>query len=221
MASPCRFCLEHTQTNENPLIQPCNCKGSVINIHLVCLVKWRKFTENPLAKYKCQLCNVNFNFPTRWLRQHNLLPNSLTWYILQKAWAFIILVQLLHIHGVNQLSQQPSEIIVLQYYFEDYNTLHSIQLFQYLLLITTSVYLGFYGYLLAHVTEKLIYLRYAFVKQFKMVLVFIILTASYIGTYTILFPFSYIYILFLPHVITLHDEILTDMNTDCEIIKYM
>ena len=221
MAIPCRFCLENTHTNENPLIQPCNCKGSVINVHLVCIVKWRKYTGNPVAKYKCQLCNVNFNFPTRWLRQNNLLPNSLTWYILQKPWVFIILLQLIHIHGVNQLSQQPSEIIVLQYYFEDYNTLHSIQLFQFLLLITTSVYLGFYGYLLSHVTEKLIYLRYAFVKQFKIPLVFIILLASYVGTYSVLFPFSYIYLVFLPYIITLHSEILLDMNTECEIIKYM
>jgi len=221
MAIPCRFCLENTQTIENPLIQPCNCKGSVINVHLVCIVKWRKYTENPLAKHKCQLCNVNFNFPTRWLRQRNLLSNSVIWYILQKAWFILILLQLIHIHGVNQLSQEPSEIIVLQYYFEDYNTIHSRQLFQSLLLITSSVYLGFYVYIFSNVTEKVIYLHYAFFKQLKIPLVFIILLASYAGTYTILFPFSYIYVLFLPYIIAIHGEILTDMNTDCEIIKYM
>ena len=217
--SPCRFCLDCKQTKENPFLQPCNCKGSVKNVHLLCLAKWRSLTVNPEARIKCQICISVFKFPTRWLRQDNLLATSVLWYILQKSYIFIFIAQVLHLHMVNQLSEAPSDTVILRYYLEDYNTYLSKTSFQVLLVTTSSLYVGYYLYLLSHVTEKVIYLQYAYVKQQKLLLTFGILLLSFIGTYTYLFPFAYTFIWFLPYVITMHNGVLHDMNNDCEILR--
>lgn len=210
MASPCRFCLERTQTKENPFIQPCNCKGSVKNVHLLCIAKWRNITENPEAKYKCQLCNVTFNFPTRWLRQP-IVYNSPIWYILQKQYFFIIIAQSLHIQLVN--------ILLDNTYLEEYNTTISKRIFQGLLVGTSAIYLSYYVNLVSHISEKTIYWYYACVKNKKMPLLLAILGLSFIGTFLHLVPFSYVYIVFLPHIIHCHIQIVDEMNNDCEILK--
>jgi hypothetical protein len=61
---PCRICLSDESTPEDPLLAPCQCKGSVQNIHLGCLRHWvrgrlgledgdRAFVYNDLS---CELC---------------------------------------------------------------------------------------------------------------------------------------------------------------------
>lgn len=201
---PCRFCLEKTHTKANPLIQPCECKGSVENVHLICLVTWRQMTENPIAKYKCQLCVTDFKFPTLWKRQQNLLLASPFWYVLQKSYLFGVVTQFLHLY--------------LQEGLENYNSLESRQLFRYLLFIDSAIYFGFYMYLFSNISEKKIYLYYASVKQLRFQLLSIILAVSYIGTYLSILPFGYVYISFLPHVVHIHETIIETMNTDCEIV---
>jgi len=39
----CRFCLEDTESIENPMVSPCNCTGTVKFVHLKCL---RHYYEN-------------------------------------------------------------------------------------------------------------------------------------------------------------------------------
>jgi len=36
----CRICLESECIKENPLIVPCNCKGTMQYVHLNCLKRW-------------------------------------------------------------------------------------------------------------------------------------------------------------------------------------
>ena len=40
MVRQCRFCLQDNQKKENPLLSPCDCKGSLAFVHLYCLQKW-------------------------------------------------------------------------------------------------------------------------------------------------------------------------------------
>jgi hypothetical protein len=212
MASPCRFCLERTQTKEDPFIQPCSCKGSVKNVHLLCLLQWRDVTENPEAKYKCQICASIFNFPTRWKRQVDLLYKSVIWYILQKQYVFLVLTQILHTSIVCDTGE-------FRYYIEDYTTEKSKRIFQGLLLSVSSVYATYYYYLWSNVTEKEIYSVYAQTKQNRLVLLLTILSLSFGGTFLHLFPFGYVYVSFIPYVIQEHGSIIAAMNNDCEIIK--
>jgi hypothetical protein len=61
---PCRICLSNESSPEDPLLAPCNCKGSVQNIHLGCMRQWvrdrvglgdgdKAFVYNDLT---CELC---------------------------------------------------------------------------------------------------------------------------------------------------------------------
>lgn len=53
--SVCRFCLESKETLKNPLLQPCECRGSIRLVHEKCLNRWRQI--NPLRNSViCLLC---------------------------------------------------------------------------------------------------------------------------------------------------------------------
>ena len=64
----CRICYEEKDDNNNPLVQPCNCHGTLKYIHLKCLKQWLKTNTYILYensefsktyKYKeaeCELC---------------------------------------------------------------------------------------------------------------------------------------------------------------------
>lgn len=52
----CRFCLEEKTDQRNPLIAPCDCKGSIEFIHLLCLNRWRMGNVEDNYEF-CNLCN--------------------------------------------------------------------------------------------------------------------------------------------------------------------
>ena len=51
-AGICRICFQDDTSNENPLISPCKCSGSMKSIHLSCLQLWinSKLVSNPVEK---------------------------------------------------------------------------------------------------------------------------------------------------------------------------
>jgi hypothetical protein len=55
----CRFCFEATITLANPLVSPCECKGSQQFIHLYCLNRWRQ--QNPSTNMiNCFVCKTPY-----------------------------------------------------------------------------------------------------------------------------------------------------------------
>lgn len=66
----CRICLHHENTDENPLVSPCACSGSVKYIHLNCLKYWMNSksvtkTYGTCLAYvwkniECELCHKQF-----------------------------------------------------------------------------------------------------------------------------------------------------------------
>lgn len=70
---PCRICLNEDISDENPLITPCSCSGSMGLVHLECLQKWLSSKvasreSNNSASYswkslECELCK--FKYPDR------------------------------------------------------------------------------------------------------------------------------------------------------------
>lgn len=51
----CRIC--QTNTVQEPLISPCNCKGTLAHVHLTCLERWL----NETSRNYCELCMFRFN----------------------------------------------------------------------------------------------------------------------------------------------------------------
>jgi hypothetical protein len=62
----CRICLMDENENDNPLINPCNCIGSVRFIHLLCIKQWLKskvntksfnfLTVHSFKTFECEIC---------------------------------------------------------------------------------------------------------------------------------------------------------------------
>lgn len=51
----CRFCFESKETKKNPLLEPCDCKGSIQYVHESCLTRWRRM--DPLRNADiCLIC---------------------------------------------------------------------------------------------------------------------------------------------------------------------
>ena len=57
----CRICFESTNTENNPLIVPCNCNGSSRYIHRICLETWREANVNNDAYITCRECLYKYN----------------------------------------------------------------------------------------------------------------------------------------------------------------
>ena len=55
----CRICFE-PETEDDPFLHPCACKGTSQYIHLSCLEKWRKSAENREARNKCMECGEKY-----------------------------------------------------------------------------------------------------------------------------------------------------------------
>lgn len=68
----CRICYLEEETENNPLIIPCSCSGSMKYIHYECLKKWiytqtcLEIDSNDICsifiikKIECELCKKNF-----------------------------------------------------------------------------------------------------------------------------------------------------------------
>lgn len=59
----CRFCYEDTQTAEDPLWHPCNCRGGIEFVHRRCLLRWI-FVDHELREPICHLCKSPYRIPT-------------------------------------------------------------------------------------------------------------------------------------------------------------
>jgi len=58
----CRFCLDGTKAPGNPLIDPCECKGSIQFVHKLCLTRWRHQNVERNGEV-CLLCNTHYKIP--------------------------------------------------------------------------------------------------------------------------------------------------------------
>jgi hypothetical protein len=60
----CRFCFESDSPQKNPLISPCECKGTSKYVHRGCLLKWQANTTVDAHKFTCQSCRTPYTLPT-------------------------------------------------------------------------------------------------------------------------------------------------------------
>jgi hypothetical protein len=58
----CRFCLDGTKTSGNPLLDPCECKGSIQFVHKLCLIRWRHQNVERNGEV-CLLCHTEYKIP--------------------------------------------------------------------------------------------------------------------------------------------------------------
>lgn len=51
----CRYC--YMDICRTAFISPCKCDGSIKYVHIYCLEKWRRITQNPS---NCEICGTKF-----------------------------------------------------------------------------------------------------------------------------------------------------------------
>lgn len=226
----CRFCFDEMSTVENPLLSPCDCRGSIQFIHLNCLRRWRQFAESPRLKIYCQLCNAPFRIQRRWpvetLPSNADLQTGL-WPFLAKPIYSIIVVFYFHVaHLLYNMKRLVESAI--PYYDFDTSSFHimirvlglgEVQLVVAILLgVVTFCYAIFYGQLLARVRNKWMYAKYLFaIDEMDHILMtpFLWITLSCLSfCLAILVPLPCIsfYLALLPYYLRIHCVILNDMN---------
>lgn len=104
----CRFCLSSHQTQINPLVSPCACKGSLEFVHLKCLNRWRQldFTRNG---HQCSLCMTNYTIFYTVIFEKIPETNSLTIYYLSYPGLFLSLYNYLYVILLSANITAPSE----------------------------------------------------------------------------------------------------------------
>ena len=183
----CRFCFDESATNENPLLSPCDCRGSIQFIHRECLRHWRSVSDNPQLKTHCQLCGSLFVVLRKW--PYEALPDeavlqSRTWQFLSKPLygvLFVYYIQILYILlNINRLIERalpdleprlrpiidPSSLQLVLPNSRVASLILELTEVQIVLLvvlgIVTAAYARFYGQLVWRVQNKKMYFKYFF-----------------------------------------------------------
>lgn len=128
----CRFCLSSKNVSINPLISPCNCKGSLEFVHLKCLNRWRRMDIQRNARL-CSLCLTNYRFLDA--MQMEEIPETHTIPIYFLTYPGIILLLYNYIYSiVLSSSRNPNYDFLQQYYVVSQYSFH----FLYFILLYTE-----------------------------------------------------------------------------------
>lgn len=72
----CRICFTHEETDNNPLISPCQCNGTSKFVHKLCLNEWRNFNRGREAWTKCMECKANYLIYRKYPEETFFYPTS-------------------------------------------------------------------------------------------------------------------------------------------------
>ena len=193
----CRFCFESNSPKKNPLISPCQCKGTAKYVHRDCLLKWQANTTVDAHRFVCQSCQAPYILPTGEFEKIPIL--SATPYAFLSPNVFLITLH------------------VCSLFLSLFRT-RSLPLSYSIIIISTLVYGTLYGVQFLQVKQKFRYIRFWVLNRSRdqstmkpMMFVFI-LTLSvcvYPG-----FPYlsSLIYCYVLSKIFQVHRDVLLDIN---------
>lgn len=113
----CKFCLDSNNLRRDPLIEPCDCRGSLQFVHEQCLTRWRRINPTRNAD-NCPLCLEPYRLAIGEILEH--LPDE------TRLITFFLRYPFLLCCSVNYLA-------ALQYSFIPHgNTLFFIEYYQYI-----------------------------------------------------------------------------------------
>lgn len=222
----CRFCLMQEESVKDPLITPCQCRGSVEYVHKNCFNRWRREAENPRHRQFCQLCLAQYHIARKWPLETypNVNAQESVWFILSRPYIFIVLLYYAHSIFCTKYFQYIPALRDLTATREYELLINPVGLycFSTLLCMITSLYALFFWKLISAVKHKLRYIcyylrgnirNYYFLSPAEYVISVGIL--YWISSYYI-FPFGAIYVLMLPQFLNVHLSIIRTMNDEGE-----
>lgn len=223
----CRFCLSPQEIKNDPLIEPCECKGTQKYIHLKCAKKWRTTTNNPYFYSHCQLCKTPWKSTMRWPRETLIdLENSGTYFYLSKHLMLNILVHYSFFNYILfQLPQNDKNNYVIETteLYKILNSSSSCFFYAGLLSATTCIYGAYYIPHIVNIKNKKLFLynlfdprcAYTFyTSPFIFIFLFHLCASLALMNY---YPFGVLYIVLLSQYGDLHNSILQRINNAGEI----
>lgn len=99
----CRFCLASKITQANPLISPCNCKGSLEFVHLKCLNRWRQMDVTRNSR-TCFLCLTNYRLLQPF--QFEQIPENQTMWLYCLNYPGLLLLAYNYIYAIAMASNR-------------------------------------------------------------------------------------------------------------------
>jgi hypothetical protein len=112
----CRFCLETSHRANNPLLEPCNCKGSVQFVHKICLNRWRGI--DPVRNDICNLCRTPYIFIAKQMLEE--LPPVHSWLNFSLSYPYIPFIAVVYLwifhQAMGKRGTDPFQIDLFPYY---------------------------------------------------------------------------------------------------------
>jgi hypothetical protein len=201
----------------NPLINPCLCRGSIAYVHKDCILRWIRTSENREQALICQLCLQPLTLPTQ--RPLESIPRL----ELEGRMAYAI--------------KYPSILISLTYYAYiayasefapqfDYpigaHAIKALKLYIILLSMCTGFYGAYYASLFMRVVNKRVYFQYMANRRFLIVDFFsirayiLLLVLNGIASGFRPIPFGALYLVLLSRFFSYHVAVLEHMNYDAK-----
>mmetsp|Transcript_15699 Transcript_15699/g.28646 ORF Transcript_15699/g.28646 Transcript_15699/m.28646 type:complete len:282 (-) Transcript_15699:536-1381(-) len=115
----CRICFE-LQSDENALITPCKCTGSVKYIHEECLKAWLLSKQTDLKQVTCELCmskfGMKFKFELKLAPCSNCDENIAHWFFLPlliSVFTMLVLIVCVIIARIDAVKEEKKFTVVL------------------------------------------------------------------------------------------------------------
>lgn len=121
----CRFCLSSKITRTNPLIAPCDCKGSLRSVHVLCLQKWLRINPSRNTT-SCELCLKPYLITSH--PEREIIPENHTYTIFILRHPFTLSVGIHYIWILHLSFENPKiqELIMDRFLYLCYQTAFQI-----------------------------------------------------------------------------------------------
>lgn len=119
----CRFCLDSETKKNNPLIEPCLCRGSIQFVHSLCLTRWRQMNPARNADI-CFLCLTPYQLAIGEVFEHLPDENSLCIFFLR--FPFLLWVTVNYVGVIHYSAYQKKDF---SFFFEAYQYLFQLLYF--------------------------------------------------------------------------------------------
>jgi hypothetical protein len=221
MAALCRFCLQEEESPNNPLLQPCACKGSAAYVHAICIQLWRKKTTNPVFAETCQVCLIKYRLPR--LFQVEIIPNEERtglWVLLSKSCLMWILSLVLRFFCYVWLIVLFELVLAKRFlYFSD-EIMTDIDRISSIVTcnVVSLLYYVYYRQYVQLVQNRRMYLQHWRLLQLRTpqkespVLLLVMTTCCFCLSSYYPLPFYILYLYLLPRFFFMHRAILLQMN---------
>jgi hypothetical protein len=223
----CRFCLGSSNTENNPLIEPCNCTGTIKYVHSYCLTRWR-ISEYPIIA-RCSLCNSNYTtelcihfeehiMSMSYIRK--IFRNGVMFFFLLNYFYFLMMKfgQKTTIYRMKLIDPLDSnQIIRIEYETEEYehDTNTYRVLYKIACIIMYSIYNGIFFTNFLNVRNRLLYIRHWIdMRYWNMYTTIVFFFYGLLYTNHGYFLGGLIHVTYYPYIFIEHKKILENINRE-------